>query len=153
MKLLVERFTSDDDTTLSAVYLDGDFQCFGLEDEFREEKVVSETRIPSGTYKIGVRTTGGFHSRYSQKYSDIHQGMLHVLDVPGFEYILIHVGNTDENTAGCLLVGTGARAGEGDMSIQSSRLAYKKLYAKVIEAAKQGSLKIEYTDRDRTDKI
>ena len=67
----------------------------------------------------------------------------------GFEFILIHVGNADENTAGYLLVGTGARAGEGDMSIQSSRVAYKKLYSKVIEAAKQENLEIEYFDRDR----
>ena len=52
-----------------------------------------------------------------------HQGMLHLQKVPGFEFILIHVGNADENTAGYLLVGTGARAGEGDMSIQSSRVA------------------------------
>ncbi|MDC0946504.1 DUF5675 family protein [Nitrospinaceae bacterium] len=52
--------------------------------------------------------------------------MLHLQKVPGFEFILIHVGNADENTAGYLLVGTGARAGEGDMSIRSSRVAYKK---------------------------
>jgi hypothetical protein len=56
-----------------------------------------------------------------------------------------------ENTAGCLLVGTGARAGEGDKSIQSSRVAYKKLYTRVIEAAKQDDLEIEYFDRDRKD--
>ena len=41
--------------------------------------------------------------------------MLHVQKVPGFEFILIYVGNADENTAGYLLVGTDARAGEGDM--------------------------------------
>ena len=151
MKLLVERFTSDKDATISAIYLDNIFQCFGLEDEYREEKVASETRIPAGSYKVGLRTTGGFHARYEKKFSDIHQGMLHVQDVPGFEYILIHVGNTDENTAGCLLVGTGARAAEGDMSIQSSRVAYKKLYSKVIEAAKQENLEIKYFDRDRTE--
>ena len=75
--------------------------------------------------------------------------MLHVQKVPGFEFILIHVGNADENTAGYLLVGTAARAGEGDMLIQSSRVAYKKLYSKVIEAAKQENLEIEYFDRDR----
>ena len=151
MKLLVERFTSDKDATISAIYLDNVFQCFGLEDEYREEKVASETRIPAGSYKVGLRTTGGFHARYEKIFSDIHQGMLHVQDVPGFEYILIHVGNTDENTAGCLLVGTGARAAEGDMSIQSSRVAYKKLYSKVIEAAKQENLEIKYFDRDRTE--
>ena len=74
---------------------------------------------------------------------------MHVQKVPGFEFILIHVGNADKNTVGYLLVGTGARAGEGDMSIQSSCVAYKKLYSKVFEAAKQENLEIEYFDRDR----
>ena len=151
MKLLVERFTSDKDATISAIYLDNIFQCFGLEDEYREEKVASETCIPTGSYKVGLRTTGGFHARYGKKFSDIHQGMLHVQDVPGFEFILIHVGNTDGNIAGCLLVGTGSRAGEGDMPIQSSRVAYKRLYSKVIEAEKKEDLGIEYFDRDRTE--
>ncbi len=91
MKLLVERFASDKDATISAIYLDNVFQCFGLEDEYREEKVASETRIPAGSYKVGLRTTGGFHARYEKRFSDIHQGMLHVQDVPGFEFILIHV--------------------------------------------------------------
>ena len=74
-----------------------------------------------------------------KSFQIFHQGMLHVQKVPGFEFILIHVGNADENT----------RAGEGDMSIQSSRVAQKKLYSKVIEAAKQENLEIEYFDRDR----
>ena len=151
MKLLVERFTSDKDATISTIYLDDVFQCFGHEDEYREEKVASETCIPTGSYKVGLRTTGGFHARYGKKFLDIHQGMLHVQDVPGFEFILIHVGNADENRAGCLLVGTGARAGEGDMSIQSSRMAYKKLDSKVFGSAKQENLEIEYFDRDRTE--
>lgn len=60
-------------------------------------------------------------------------------DVPRFKFILIHVGNIDENTAGCLLVGTGARADEGDMSIQSSRVAHKNLYSKVIKLQNKGT--------------
>lgn len=51
MKLFVERFTSDKDATISAIYLDDVFQCFGLEDEYREEKVASERRFPAGSYK------------------------------------------------------------------------------------------------------
>ena len=149
--MLVERFDRDKDATIRITYLDNVFQCFGLEDEYREEKVASETYIPTGSDKVGLRTTGGFHARYGQNFSDIHKGMLHVQDVPGFEFILIHVGNADENTAGCLLVGTGARAGESDMSIQSSRMNYKKLYSKVIKTAKEENLEIEYFDRDRTE--
>ena len=50
MKLFVERFTTDKDATRSAIYLDDVFQCFGLEDEYREEKVASEKRIAAGSY-------------------------------------------------------------------------------------------------------
>ena len=76
---------------------------------------------------------------------------MHVQNVSEFEFILIPVSNTDKNTAGYLLVGTGARAGESDMSIQSSRVNYKKLYSKVIETAKEENLEVEYFDRDRTE--
>ena len=58
---------------------------------------------------------------------------MHLQKVPGFEFILIHVGNADENTAGYLLVETGARAGEGEMSIQSSRVAYKNSIPKLLK--------------------
>lgn len=147
MKITVERITSDPDTTISIIFIDGVFECFGLEDEYREDKVFSETRIPAGRYKIGVRTIGGFHRRYSKKFI-FHRGMLEVLDVPNFEYILLHVGNTDDDTAGCLLVGVGANSKIGDMAIQSSVAAYRKLYSKVIEEALAGRLTIEYIDRD-----
>ena len=93
----------------------------------------------------GVFSSGGD----VKKFPDIHRGMLHVLDVPGFEFILIHIGNTDADTAGCLLVGTGAVARPGDMSIQSSTEAYRRLYPMVIGPAQAGDLEIEYRDSDR----
>ena len=141
----MQRILSDSDATLSIVSIDGLFQCFGLEDEFREEKVASETRIPAGSYRVGVRAVGGFHHRYSRKFPGKHQGMLHVLDVPGFDYILIHIGNTDKDTAGCLLVGAGCNMA-GDLSISSSKIAYADLYDRVIDAARSGDLTITYTD-------
>ena len=149
MKITVDRFISDSDSTVSRVMIDGAFECFGLEDEYREDKVPEETRIPAGNYKIGVRKIGGFDGRYKTRFPDIHQGMLHILDVPDFEYILIHCGNTDEHTAGCLLVGTTANTEIGDMSILGSGAAYKKFYPKVIQAARDGDLEIEFIDSDR----
>lgn len=147
MKITVSRFVSDDDTTISTIAVDGEVVCFGLEDEYREVKVAKETRIPAGTYAIKLRKVGGFHGRYQARYS-WHQGMLEVQNVPGFEYILIHTGNTDEHTAGCLLTGESATITKGDMSIGMSRIAYAKLYAMVVEAAKEEKLLIEYTDND-----
>ena len=64
-----------------------------------------ETCIPEGEYEIKLRTVGGFNERYTKKYPTMHRGMLWLQDVPGFEYILIHQGNTDEHTSGCLIVG------------------------------------------------
>jgi hypothetical protein len=149
MIITVRRFLSNDDATLSEVKIDGVRQCYGLEDEHREVKVYGETRIPAGAYKIGIRAEGGFHNRYSKKFADIHQGMLQVLDVPGFEFILIHVGNTEANTAGCLLVGKTC-VGAGDtLTVGSSVAAYKALYQKVIGAALAGDLVIHYIDEDR----
>jgi hypothetical protein len=147
MLLTVNRFTSDQDATLSTVSIDGVFECFGLEDEYRIDKVPGETRIPSGFYSVRLRTVGGFHANYSGRFSDIHQGMLQVMDVPGFEFILIHVGNTDEDTAGCLLTGCNANTSQ-NLSVGSSVLAYKRLYSRVIEAAKANQLTIQYWDND-----
>ena len=148
MLITVNRFKSDEDTTISQISVDGQFVCFGLEDEYRAEKVANEARIKAGRYKIGVRREGRLHSRYQGRYPEFHRGMLHVLDVPEFEFILIHTGNTDEDTSGCLLVGTNANTDEGDMRVTSSRQAYRKLYPMVIDAAEQGELEIEYVDND-----
>jgi|TARA_X000001382_G_scaffold70378_2_gene49051 hypothetical protein len=112
------------------------FLAYTLEDEYREEKVYGETRIPNGTYKLALRKEGGFHSKYSKRFSDFHIGMLHVLDVPNFEHILIHCGNTDEHTAGCLLVGDSQENNKIKKNgfIGKSTQAYRRIYSRIAEA-------------------
>ena len=149
MKIAVDRFASDGDATIRCVSLDGAFVCFGLEDEFRAIKVADETRIPAGTYTVTLRTAGKHHVQYKQRFADFHRGMLHIQDVPGFEYVLIHCGNTHADTSGCLLVGTGAIAEPGNLSISSSVAAYRRLYPMVVDAAAAGRLRIELFDNDR----
>ncbi len=148
MKLEVLRFNSQDDFTSGLLFdvTDGrKFLAYTLEDEYREEKVKGETRIPSGTYKITLRTTGGFHARYTKKYGDMHKGMLWVRDVPNFEYILIHTGNTDEHTAGCLLVGDTQKDG----FTGASTSAYKRIYPPIAEVLERGEeVTITYIDYD-----
>lgn len=154
MKVEVLRYSSAKDSTLGALFdiTNGDrkFLCYTLEDEHRDKKIMHETRIPAGTYKVTLRTWGGFHSRYQKRFPDIHAGMLWVRDVPEFEYILIHCGNDDDDTSGCLLVGETQTANNlgSDGFVGGSTRAYRAIYPKLAEAAEKNNLTITYTDFD-----
>ena len=148
MKLTVVRTQFGTDATNGLLFIDGIFECYTLEDQYQAVKVMHETCIPEGTYDIKFRKTGGFHAKYSERYKNSHYGMLHIQDVPNFTYILIHTGNTDEHTSGCLIVGETQQDLEvsKDGFIGSSTVAYKKMYAKVASQLLQGkSVSIEYT--------
>lgn len=144
MELHLYRLSSNTDSTLGAMYSvssigDKTFLCFTLEDEYREEKVMAETRIPAGTYDICLRTIGGYHHRYENRFRDIHKGMLWLQDVPNFEYILIHCGNTEEHTAGCLLVGYDPkRVRGGEYELYKSTMAYMNIYPAIAQALEDG---------------
>jgi hypothetical protein len=108
MEIDLHRFMDNGDTTIGMLYIDGNEFCFSLEDEGRVEKVAGETRIPAGRYKIGLRKEGGMHERYTKKLGKNHKGMIQILDIPSFTYVYIHIGNTEEHTAGCPLIGFSA---------------------------------------------
>ena len=155
MTLKVLRFSSHVDSTSGLLFEEthrGDrFLCYTLEDERRALKVRGETRVPAGTYKIELRTEGGFHARYDKKYPGVHVGMLHILDVPNFEYILIHTGNTDEHTAGCLIVGDVQENNNiiSDGFVGKSVNAYKRIYPSIAKAIQLGEeVTITYIDFD-----
>ena len=131
---------------MGLIRVDGDAVCFSLEDQSQPGgKVPGETRIPAGTYKILVRKHGGYHSRCSRRFPAMHKGMLELAEVPGFTDILIHPGNTDDDTAGCILPGIGASLA-GRYSVQQSVTAYCRLYELVIMAAHLGELEIHVTN-------
>lgn len=136
MTIKVTRYKSSSEWTLSDVTVDGVLFGKGLEDEYRKDKVLHETRIPEGTYKVTLRTFGGHHEKYKKRFADIHKGMLWVMDVPKFADILIHCGNTDKDTSGCLLIGT--KADEAKGILLNSEKAYRKFYTKVIQAFNTG---------------
>ena len=154
MKLEVLRISSQSDSTNGILFdttKGRKFLAYTLEDEYRETKEKGETRIPAGTYKIKLRKEGGFHGRYTTKFGSMHKGMLHVQDVPGFDYILIHTGNTDEHTDGCLLVGNTQteNIGTKDGFIGASGDAYKRIYPPIAKALEDGEeVEIKYVDFD-----
>jgi len=128
VRLSLQREHSVNDATIGALYVNGTFQCFTLEDQVRELpgvpvaewKVPGKTAIPAGEYKVTV----DFSNRFQRN-------MLHVLNVPGFQGIRIHAGNTSADTEGCILVGN---TKSGANSIGNSRDALKELQP-IVEAA------------------
>ena len=153
MKILVKRESGRDEaakSTHSLVdvlndddQLIGEFR--GLEPDFDEVKEAGGSRIPEGTYRVGVRQEGAMTERYYERF-DWFKGMLHVLDVPNYTNIYIHIGNFETDTAGCLLVGIGR---SGDMITQSVD-ALEEFYADVILSAMSNNLTITYTDEETT---
>lgn len=134
MEVKVLRYGFDLDCTIGLMFINDVFEAYTLEDEYREPKVYGETCIPDGRYRIVLRAYGGFHARYLEKFgADFHKGMLEVSNVPNFKDILIHIGNTDEDTAGCLLVGNRAELPINNY-IGDSTNAYKRIYSQIIDA-------------------
>lgn len=142
MILLLQRFSSGPDSTLGALFElsngSREFECFTLEDEYREIKVPDETRIPAGTYEIILRAAGTLHNKYAALYN-WHRGMLWLQDVPNFTWIYIHPGNTDLHTSGCILVGDGCNSNVvARGNITNSLTAYQRLYESAVTALLAG---------------
>ncbi|WP_430810133.1 MULTISPECIES: DUF5675 family protein [unclassified Carboxylicivirga] len=140
MDLKVVRYSGSGESTLGLLFIDGAFACYTLEDEHRTIKVMGETRIPAGRYRVELRSYGGHHWRYLKRYgSEFHKGMLQIMNVPGFTDILIHKGNDDDDTAGCLLVGDTANNNQvTDGFIGNSTVAYNRIYPFVRDAILRG---------------
>lgn len=155
MKLEVIRFSSQERDTLGLLFdaSNGtefrEFLCFTLEDEDREEKVMHETRIPAGTYNLRLKTWGGYHDRYTKRFGEMHKGMIEVLDVPNFKHILIHCGNDEDDTSGCLLLGNSQTQNVTATGyVSGSTEAYKRVYPLIAEALQCEDCTITYTDYD-----
>lgn len=130
MLIEVRRQPSADGCTLGTLYVDGEFECFTLEDIIREIpekaveswKVAGETAIPSGTYRIIVTMSTRF-----KKLLPLLQ------DVPGFQGVRIHSGNVAADTEGCILVG----GRQDKVAVLDSRLAFQALFEKIQAAIKR----------------
>ena len=94
MHLRVIREPSTAAATMGILLIDGVFTCWTLEDVVREVKIPGETAIPAGRYAVQLSL--------SQRFQKL---LPEILTVPGFTGIRIHAGNTQADTAGCLLVG------------------------------------------------
>ena len=142
MKLRVERRWPKATYTLGRLYIDGLLYCNTLEDTDRglkqtdsldyikTRKVAGETAIPKGTYKVAMNVTSPKYSASSWYWSLCQGKVPRLLNVPGFDGILIHTGNNPLQTSGCLLVGRNTKVGQ----LTESKDTFKKIY-KLMKAA------------------
>ena len=126
MKIEVKRLYKTENSTIGELTIDGKFECYTLEDKERNVKIKCETAIPKGTYKVIINQSNRFKKL-----------MPLVLNVPNFEGIRIHPGNSNHDTEGCILVGQ-TRSKD---YISKSRKAYEILFAK-MKLAKEITLTI-----------
>jgi len=144
MRIEILRFATSKESTLGAMLIDSTFACFTIEDAWHAAKIPGETRIPEGMYDLKMRTEGGMSLNYSQRFPDIHKGMLWLQDVPGFEWVYLHVGNKASHSEGCILVGdtmTSNVTGEGFVG-QSSQ-AYERIYPDIAAAVVADKVTVE----------
>ena len=127
MIININRTSFFDYCTIGELYINSKQQCYTLEDTIRDVKIKGVTAIPEGTYKVGLR--------YSPHFSPLYgHDMLWIKDVPGYEFILIHKGNTDSDTEGCLLVGDSKGMLKGKKAVLNSKSAYDRIYPIILKA-------------------
>ena len=156
MNWIVQRYSDDGDSTLGLLFKEItigskkklSFFCDTLEDEYREEKVSGETRIPAGKYELKIRNEDtGLTIRHRKSYGSWFKYHIEITGIPNFKYVYVHAGNTDDHTDGCLLLGLGKQKVNGKQSISMSTLACQYWYAQVYDHLEQGEKAwIEFKD-------
>lgn len=139
MKMLLKRIAKKPTYTIGKLYLDGEYFADTLEDRDRgltqdmdledilRIKVYGETAIPTGTYKIDMNTISPkFKDR---SWAKPYKGKIpRLLDVPGFDGVLLHPGNSADDSLGCILVGNNTQVGR----VLNSQAVFKRLMQKLL---------------------
>jgi hypothetical protein len=131
-----------DKSTVGELIVDGT-KYFTIEDDYDVQKTPDKTRIPAGRYEIKLRLEGRLYESYKIRFPDMHKGMLWLQNVPNYQYIYIHCGNSALDTSGCIIVGSKKVS---DNYIIGSEAAYKLIYPKVLEGLRQGKVFITIND-------
>lgn len=123
MKIETNIILTGGEAIIGEMFIDGEYFCDTLEDKLRLTKVAGKTGIPRGTYRVLIT------------YSPRFNRMLPLLvNVPGFEGVRIHSGNSSKDTEGCILVGKWDE--KTPDWISNSKATFDKLFAKLEDAVK-----------------
>lgn len=143
MELSLKRIALRDTYTIGRLSIDGKYFCDTCEDRVRdltkEKKVYAETAIPAGTYDITLKVQSPkYRSRAQYSFCDGYLPRL--VNVPHFDGVLIHIGNSAADSAGCILVGKNKAKGQ----VLESTDTFRRLYP-ILKAADERGEKITIT--------
>lgn len=131
MNIELTRTSRQEGFTTGVLYSGKDFLCHTLEPQWRdlrkERKVKGRTAVREGTYRVVLSP--------SRKFGRM---MPYLMDVPDFSGVMIHYGNTVDDTAGCILLGERDRYG----TLKNSRLSFERVYALLKEAERRGEVNV-----------
>lgn len=145
MELKLKRIAKKSTYTIGRLYIDEAYFCDTIEDTDRglrqyegeaackKKKIKGVTAIPTGRYRL---TLGVYSQRFGkqEKYNFTGGFLPRLVDVPAYEGVLIHIGNTAKDTEGCIIVGQNKVRG----MVIKSRETFEALYAKIKEAKVSG---------------
>lgn len=146
MKLFLKRIAKKKEYTIGKLYIDNVYFCDTIEDtdrgldqsmtkqQVRSIKIPGKTAIPTGTYKIDMNIVS---PKFGSKpfYKQTCNGKLpRLMEVVGYQGVLIHAGNTERDTDGCLLVGKNKKVG---MVLESKETFEKLVKDYLIPASKR----------------
>lgn len=147
MKLLLDRKYKKEKYTIGKLYINNTYFCDTIEDrdrhltqttplnKIKEIKVAAQTAIPTGTYNIRMDIISPKYSLKPWYVKNCNKAKLPRLEnVPGFSGVLIHVGNTEKDSAGCILTGVNDTPG----MVTKSKETFLKLYNKLYQAYQKG---------------
>ena len=131
MNLELKRIFKGKDYTIGRLFINGEYFCDTLEDPVRQldsikDKIKEKTAIPAGKYKVSMSIVSPKYS-IRKSYNWCGGRLPRLIDVPFFEGILIHSGNTPDHTAGCILVGENKVKGQVINSMNTLKNLWVKL--------------------------
>lgn len=145
MELLLKRIARKDTYTIGKLYINGAYFCDTCEDRdrfyFGEKKIMHKTAIPCGRYEI---TQNVVSPKFGKKepYKSVCGGYLpRLLNVPQFDGVLMHIGNSASDSSGCVLVGKNKIKG----MVLNSTSTWTSLMQKHLLPAKQKKEKVYIT--------
>ena len=154
MELILKRIALRSEYTIGKLYVDGEYVCDTIEDTVRdldkdgkfangEVKIPGKTAIPYGRYEITMKVKSPKYSNFSKySWAKKYDGYLpRLLNVPHFDGVLIHVGNSALDSEACVLVGENKVVGRVIISVNT----FRRLMDEYLIPAKKRNEKIVIT--------